>query len=258
MQFPNLETVTALAIFHYFLLFCRIGSAIMLLPGIGETYVPPTIRAILALFITLVVYLPLAPSLPPQPANLAELARLVSAEIITGLFIGGMVQLLLSVMHMVGMFASLQSGLSNSVFYDPSQGTQNVSFGAFLAILAVVLLFSLDIHHLMLAGIIDSYRTFKAGEFPPLSDFSDFSARLLSDSFRTAFMISAPMMTVGFFMYVAAGIMSRLMPTLQIFFLIVPVQIMVTFLILAMTLSAAMMWYMHFFKDGLARLFAIG
>ena len=110
----------------------------------------------------------------------------------------------------------------------------------------------------MLMGIIDSYHTFKAGEFPPVGDFSDFSARIFSDSFRAAFMIAAPMMVVGFFMYVAGGIMSRLMPAFQIFFLIVPVQIFVTFLILTLTLSAGMMWYLRFFKDGLSKLFAVG
>ena len=257
-HFPNLETLTALAIFHYFLLFCRIGSAIMLMPGIGETFVPPTIRALLALFITLVVYLPLKDSLPAQPENLARLFGLVCTEIFVGLFLGGTARILLAVMHIVGMFASLQSGLANSVFYDPSQGTQNVSVGTFLTILSITLLFASDMHHFMLLGIIDSYHTFKAGNLPPVGDFSDFSARIFGDSFRAAFMISAPMMVVGFFMYVAGGLMSRLMPSIQIFFLIVPVQIAVTFLILALTLSAAMMWYLNFFKEGLSRLFSVG
>ena len=230
----------------------------MLMPGIGDSFVPPTIRAILALFVTLVVYLPLRDFLPPQPTNLAQLSALIAAEIVTGLFIGGMAQILMSVMHMVGMFASLQSGLANSVFYDPSQGTQNVSVGTFLTMLAITLVFATDTHYLLLEGVVDSYHTFKAGQFPPIGDFSDFSARLFGDSFRAAFMIAAPIMTVGFFMYVAGGIMARLMPALQIFFVIVPVQILVTFLILATTLSACMMWYMRFFKDALARLFSIG
>ncbi len=257
-HFPNLEVVTALAIFHYLLLFCRIGSAIMLMPGIGETFVPPTIRALLALFITLVVYLPLKDTLPPQPDNLAQLFGLICTEIFIGLFIGSAARMLLAVMHIVGMFASLQSGLSNSVFYDPSQGTQNVSVGTFLTMLSITLLLASDMHHFMLLGIIDSYHTFKAGDLPPVGDFSDFSARLFSDSFRAAFMISAPVMVVGFFMYVAGGIMSRLMPSLQIFFLIVPVQIAVTFLIMALTLSAGMMWYLNFFKEGLSKIFAVG
>jgi flagellar biosynthetic protein FliR len=254
----NLETLTALAMFHYFLLFCRIGSAIMLLPGFGESYVPPTIRALLALFITLVVYLPLKGSLPPeQPENLAQLTALIFAEISVGLFIGMMIRILISVWHIVGMLIALQSGLASAVLFDPNQGGQGAIVGIFLSITALVLLFATDTHHLMLLGIIDSYQTFAAGKIPPLGDFSDFAAKTLSSAFKVAFMISAPVMVVTLFMNVMGGIMGRLMPAMQVFFIMMPVQILVSFIILMITFSAGMLWYMRYFKDSLAQLFSL-
>ncbi len=255
----NLETLTALAMFHYFLLFCRIGSAIMLMPGLGEGFVSPTIRAVLALLITLVVYLPLKNTLPPvQPDNLAQLTALVFGEIAVGLFIGGMMRLLLSLWHIAGMLIALQSGLASATLFDPNQGTQGAVIGVFLNIVAVTLIFATDGHHLMLMGIIDSYQTFVVGHLPPMGDFSDFAAKTLSSAFRQAFMIASPVMVVGLFMNVMAGIMARLMPSMQVFFIMMPIQILVSFIIMMVTISAGMMWYLRYFKDALAQLFAIG
>lgn len=254
----NLETLTALAMFHYFLLFCRIGSAIMLLPALGDAYVPPTIRAILALFVTLVVYMPLKSTLPAeQPTNLAQLASLVMAEITVGLFIGMMVRILVSVWHIAGMLIALYSGLASATLFDPNQGGQGAIIGVFLSITATTLLFAMDGHHIMLLGIIDSYQTFSAGQLPPMGDFSDFAAKTLSGAFRQAVMISAPIMIVTLFMNVMGGVMGRLMPAMQVFFIMMPVQILVSFIILMITFSAGMLWYSRYFKDSLAQLFSI-
>lgn len=254
----NLETVTALAMFHYFLLFCRIGSAIMLLPGFGEAYVSPTIRAVLALLITLVVYLPLKDNLPQeQPENLSQLMALIIGEIAVGLFIGGMARVLMSVWHITGMLIALQSGLASAVLFDPNQGGQGAIIGIFLSVTAMTLIFATDTHHLMILGIIDSYQTFNVGKLPPMGDFSDFAAKTLSSAFRQALMISAPVMVVTLFMNVMGGIMSRLMPAMQVFFIMMPVQILVSFIILMITISAGMVWYLRYFKDSLAQLFSL-
>lgn len=257
MEWTQLETLTALALFHYLLLFCRIGSAIMLLPGIGEMFVPPMVRAMIALFVTLVVYLPLRDQLPPQPPHIAALFSMMGSEILVGLFIGSMARLLLSVLHVTGMLIALQSGLASATLFDPNQGTQGAVIGVFLNMVALVLLFATDTHHLLLIGIIDSYQTFAPAVWAQMGDFSDFAARLMSDSFRVAFLISAPVMVVTLFMNAAAGIMSRLMPTMQIFFILMPIQILVSFIVMLFTLIAGMTWYMAFFKDSLASLFSL-
>lgn len=236
-------------VFHYFLLFCRMGSAIMLLPGIGEVFVPIPVRLVLALFISLVMYMPLHPHLPAVPDNPWQLTALITAEVLVGLFIGAMTRLLMGVMHMTGMFIALQSSLASAVFFDPSQGSQGTVVGTFLTMTALTLLFASDTHHLILMGIMQSYQKFPVGLFPQVEDFSNFAARLLTDGFLTALMIAGPVLVVTFFMYLAAGIMSRLMPTMQIFFVIMPIQILVSFFIMMLTLSAGMLWYLRYFQD---------
>ena len=252
--FPDLQTLTVLAIFQYFLLFCRLGATVMLMPGFGEVFVPANIRILLALFLTLVIFMPMQGRLPPMPQDLAGLAILVVAEVMTGLFIGSMMRLLMSVMHMAGMLIALQSGISSAIFFDPNQGTQGASVGVFLTMVALTLLFATDSHHMLLMGLLDSYDKFPVGHYPPIGDFSDFAARLLGDSFMLALMISGPVMVMGLFMYVAAGVMSRLMPSMQIFFIMMPIQILGCFFAMMLTLSACMLWYMRFFRESIASL----
>lgn len=246
---PNLEALTTLLVFHYLLLFCRMGSAIMLMPGIGEVFVPIPVRLVLALFISLVIYMPLHGKLPPVPSSPLMLTALITAEIMVGVFIGAMTRLLMGVMHMTGMFIALQSSLASAVFFDPNQGSQGSVIGTFLTMTALTLLFTSDTHHLILIGVMESYMKFPVGLFPDVGDFSNFAARLLTDGFLTALMIAGPVLVVTFFMYLAAGIMSRLMPTMQIFFVIMPIQILVSFFIMMLTLSAGMMWYLRYFQD---------
>lgn len=253
-ELPSLEILTTLLVFQYLLLFCRIGSAIMLIPGIGEIFVPPNIRLLLALFITLVLYLPLKETLPPVPGSPLELGTLVLAEVLTGLFIGAMTRLLMGVMHMAGMFIALQSSLASALFFDPNQGTQGTVIGTFLTMTAIAFIFATNTHHLLLAGIAGSYVKFPVGEFPPVGDFSNFAARLLSEGFKTALMISAPVLVLTFFMYLAAGIMSRLMPTMQVFFIMMPIQILASFFVMMLTISATLLWYVRYFQDTVAEL----
>lgn len=254
-EMPNLEALTTMLVFHYFLLFCRMGSAIMLMPGIGEVFVPVTVRMVLALFVSLVIYMPLHATLPPAPDGPLQLTALITAEIMTGLFIGAMMRLLMGVMHIAGMFIALQSSLASAIFFDPSQGSQGTVVGTFMTMAALTLIFASDTHHLILLGVMQSYQKFPVGLFPPVEDFSNFAARLLTDGFLTALMIAGPVLAVTTFMYLAAGVMSRLMPTMQIFFVIMPIQIMVSFFIMMLTLSAGLLWYLRYFQDVLKSLF---
>jgi len=248
----DLQHITLLWVFSFGLIFCRIGSAVMLFPGIGESYVPINLRLIFALavsFLLLPILLPLLPKIPTSPVMLFVLA---GAEIMTGIFIGMVLRMLLSLIHVAGMIIAFQSSLASAMLFDPTQGSQGSVVGVLLTQLAVTLLFTSDLHHPMLLAIANSYHLFPAGVFPNVSDFSEFSVRLVSHGFLTAFKIAAPVLVVTTMLYLVAGIMSRLMPNMQVFFVIAPAQIYIAFLVFMVTLSAGMLWYLEYYRDALS------
>jgi flagellar biosynthesis protein FliR len=246
-----LEQFLVSQVFTFFLIFTRIGSGLMVMPGFGETYISPRIRLNLALVISLLLTPVLGKTMPALPTSALSLAILVTAEVIVGLFIGGICRILISATHVAGTIFSYQSGLSSAVLYDVSQSSQGSLMGNFFGLITVVLLFATGMHGFMLRGITESYVVFSPGHFPPIGAFTESAIRIMSDTFIVAVEISTPMIVIGTLLFLGAGVLTRLMPSLQIFFLITSPQILVNFFALIAAFSAMMLWYMEFFRDKL-------
>lgn len=244
-----LEQFLVTELFAFLLVFTRLGAAIMLLPGIGETYVSPRVRLLLALMVGLVITPIAQPLMPPMPGSPLGLTVLLGAEVIIGAFLGMLSRILISAMHTAGMIIAFQSGLAAAMMFDINAGTQGSPFGNLLSIGAVTMLFALDLHHVMLMGVADSYTLFAPGTYPPVGDFAQMATQIISAVFAIAFAFAAPHIVVGLLVYLAGGLMSRLMPAMQVFFVIMPAQILASIFILIVTVSSGMLMYMTFFEN---------
>lgn len=241
-----LESFVTAQIFAFMLIFIRIGSGVMVMPGVGESYVSPRIRLLFALSLSLALTPALTDYIPAVPLSPLTLAALVATEMIIGLFFGFLARIIVSAMHTVGMVVSYQSSLSAATMFDISQAGQGSTLGNFLSITTVLLLFVTDMHHLMLQGLVDSYRLFTPGDTLPANDIADSMARLISDVFNIAIKLSSPIIVVGLMLYMAAGLLARLMPNMQVFFVIIPPQIQICLFVLMTSLSGVFLWYLEF------------
>ncbi len=249
------DMVPALA-FSYLLVFARVGSAIMLLPVFGEPTVTPRLRLAIALALTIIVMPIVRDALPEVtgswPAAMIALIR----EVLYGVMLGGLVRLLVSAVNVAGTVISMQTGLGLAMSFDPSQGQQSAIFATFLTFLAITLIVVTDLHYPMLAAIIDSYVLFPPGAAPALGDISALATRWMADAFLLGLKMSFPFLAFGLLLYAAVGILSRLMPQLQIFFLVMPVNIFMGFVILSVTLSGIMLLFLTVFETRIADLLA--
>lgn len=238
-------------LFSFLLIFCRIGSALMLMPGFGEAYVSPRIRLMLALMFSLILT-PALPGLPTAPNTVFGLFSVLTAEIMVGLLLGGLCRLLIATMHIAASIIAYQSSLSSALTLDIAQFQgQDTSLGNLLSVTAVMLLFATDLDHLMLKGLADSYALFQPGQFPIIQDFANHVSQTVNGAFRTAMQLAAPNIVIGMMLYLGAGILSRLMPNMQIFFIMMAPQLLISFFLLMTTISAIMMSYLGYFKDAL-------
>jgi flagellar biosynthetic protein FliR len=244
-----LEQFLVTELFAFLMVFSRLGSAMMLLPGIGETYVSARARLILALTTSLVITPIAQPLMPEVPGSPLALTVLLAAEITIGIFLGLLSRMLISAMHTAGMIIAFQSGLAAAMMFDINAGTQGSPFGNLLSLGAVMLIFALNLHHVMIMGVADSYTLFVPGNFPPVGDFAQMAAQIISSVFLIALLFASPHIVVGLLVYLSAGIMSRLMPAMQVFFVIMPAQIMASVFILIVTVSSGMLMYMTFFEN---------
>ncbi len=243
-------------IFAFMLVFSRLGSAVMLLPGIGENYVFAKVRLSLALALTLIIYPLVRGDLPVMPISALALLMLVAGEIIIGLFIGGVARLMISSLHVGGVVIAFQSSLAFAQTVDPNQGTQGAVLSALMTITGVVLIFVSGLHMLLFVGIRDSYELFPAGQAPPLDDFAQTAVQLVSSSFAIGIKMAAPFIVYGLVFYIGLGVLQRLVPQVQLFFIAMPAQMLMAFLMITLVLSSSLMVFLNYFEENAVRLLA--
>jgi flagellar biosynthesis protein FliR len=247
------ELLTADA-FAIALIFVRTGAALMVVPGFSEAYVNARLRLLLALGISVALAGPLAPSLPALPAEPLGLARLVGGELVLGLFIGAVARFAFAALHVAGTVLAFQSGLAAAAIFDPNEATQGTLPGNLLTTTALVLLFVTDSHHLLMQAIATSYVGLPAGVAPPFGDMAELLARLLAEAFTVGVRIAAPLLLVSLLSYLAMGVLNRLMPTFQVFFIALPLQILAAFATIMLSLGAGLLAFFDLFENALALL----
>jgi flagellar biosynthetic protein FliR len=224
----------------FMLVFARIGTMLMMLPGLGELAVPVRVRLTIALVLTAVL-LPLhrnAYALDLRSSG--PVITMLAQELFVGAVLGLAARFTISALHVAGSVIAQQLGLGFVTAFDPSQGQQGVILGNFLTLLGITLIFALDLHHLVIAALNDSYTLFQPGDIPLLGDVAALTARSIANAFRVGIQLSAPFLVFGLLFNLGLGILSRLMPQMQVFFVGVPLSILVGFLILLLAVGAMM------------------
>ncbi|HTZ76467.1 MAG TPA: flagellar biosynthetic protein FliR [Stellaceae bacterium] len=253
-----LDQILPANLFAAALVFARLGSALMLMPGIGDTYVASRFRLVLALAMTAVATPIVAPMLPALPTSPIRLALMLCGEIAVGLFLGSIARVLLAALEIAGTVISIELGLSAALVFNPLQQTQEAITSAFYSVAGVVIIFLTDLHHPMLKALVASYSVFHPGAGFYWGDFSDAMARAVADSFRLGIEIAAPFIMLGTMFYVAVGLLSRLAPQLQILFVIQPLQIVAGLTAFALLVGSGLQWFLERYAASFANLIGVG
>jgi flagellar biosynthetic protein FliR len=224
----------------FMLVFARIGTMVMLLPGLGELSVPPRLRLTVALVLAAVI-LPLhRNAYQVDLGSLQPMLVMLGQEILIGGLLGMTARLTISALQVAGSVIAQQLGLGFVTAVDPTQGQQGLILGNFLTLLGVTLVFASDLHYLVIAALNDSYTLFRPGEVPLTGDMAALITKTIGGAFKVGVQLSAPFLVFGLLFNLGLGILSRLMPQMQVFFVGVPLSILIGFLILMFVVSAMM------------------
>ncbi len=241
IQVSPLEFFVVGEIFAFLLIFARLGAAIMVMPGFAEIYVSPRVRLLLALMFSLALTPVLQPYLPEIPGSPVTLTILLVGETLVGVFFGVMVRFLLSATHTAGSIISYQSSLAIATQFDPGQGGQTTIVSNFIGLAALVFVFTMDLHHVMLKGIVESYGLFVPGQFPVVGDMANLLSETLTKMFLVATQMATPHIVFAMLFYLGSGVLARLMPNMQVFFVIMPIHITISMIILMAVLPTMLL-----------------
>jgi flagellar biosynthetic protein FliR len=240
-------------ILTYLLVFSRVGAMVMLLPAIAEMGVPARVRLVLALAIAFALTPQVQGSYPAiAPQSTIALVIMIAQEVTAGVLVGAMARIIMSALQVAGYLIATQIGLAYAQTLDPTQNTQGAVLGNFMTLLGTTLIFMTNLHHLAIGAIAGSYEMLPPGGHLPTGDMAQLVITLVSSSFALGFQLAAPFLVFGFALYAGLGVLARLMPQLQVFFVAVPLNIVCGFLILIALLGSLMTVFLTFYANQMA------
>jgi len=240
---------TAQQVFVGGLVFARLAAIVMLVPGIGETFIPARIRLSLAFVMTLALFGVLSAGAPALPGTAGELAGAVIKEILIGLMIGGILRIFMNALAVAGELVSIQTTLSFAQTANPGQATPSTTLGTFLTLLALVLIFATNLHHMFISAIVRSYALFPFHKTVPTSDAGLLAVQTVGKSFALGVQLSAPVLVFAFIFNIATGLVGRVMPQFQVFFVAAPLLVLTSLSIFALSLGVIGMVFIDRYRE---------
>jgi len=247
----TLNDYLAINVFHFMLVFARLGVVFLMMPGISAVYVPMRIRLILAVLVTVLVMPIVAPGLPAQPESPAELIWLVVSESLIGGFMGALIQIVMSALELAAFMISNAVGITNAMIDDPVTEEQTSIITGFLALIAVALIFITGVHQFILQAIVDSYTLLRPAQPLFAGDMMQLSARLLDQAFAMGIRLSAPFIVYEMVFQITSGVLARLSPQLNVFFVAIPGKIIMGIAVLMVSLPVMMLLFMKFLETNM-------
>jgi flagellar biosynthetic protein FliR len=238
----------------FLLTFARVGAMVMLLPGVGELSLPSRVRLTIALVLTAILLPAHQKAYVVDLKALGPVLVLLFQELVIGAVLGLTARLALSALQITGSVVAQQLGLGFVTAVDPTQNQQGLLVGNFLSVLGVALVFATDMHHLVIAAMNDSYSIFAPGELPLMGDAAQHVTRIIAMSFRIGIQLSAPFLVFGLLFNFGLGLLSRLMPQMQVFFIGLPLSILLGLLLLLLVIGAMMGTFVGYLEGVLTEL----
>lgn len=236
-MFPLLPFPSPREVIFFMLVLGRVAGIFAALPVFGGRTVPVRIKAIIVIMTTLICFPTLSVTAPPIPPDVFSLALLLFSEVMIGLTLAFITQIIFAAVEFSGQIIGMQMGLTISSIIDPSRGTQVQIMSVVQTLFATLMFLSLNIHHLFIRAILDSFKVIPLGGWHLSGELVHFLVMRTADIFIIGIRLAAPVMVALLLTTVALGIMARAFPQMNIFMISLPLNVGLGLMILGMTLT---------------------
>lgn len=218
----------------FMLIFCRMTAFFVVSPIFSSRSVPTTFKVGFSGMIALVILLTIGTQ-QAVPNDLNYVLYIIR-EVLIGLLMGYVANLIFNIIQMAGSFIDIQIGFGIANVIDPMTGASAPVLGNLKYIIATLVFLSMNGHHYLIDAVIRSYN------WIPLSNdlfqkiyngnLAEFLVQTFSHAFLLAFQLAAPMVVALFVTDVALGFLARTAPQFNIFVIGIPVKIIVGLVVL--------------------------
>lgn len=223
----------------FILLFVRFSALFMAVPIFSHTTIPMSVKGAMAFFFTILFF----GAVPPLtiPLDTLSLTVAILGEMLFGLVVGTILQLAYHVITFAGGQISFMMGFSLASAIDPQSGVSMPIVSQFLALLALMILLVLDLHHWILLYASASIQQVPLGGFMITPSLFQYIMHATLNMFVVGFMIAFPITALSMLADVIFGMLMKTMPQFNLLVIGMPIKIAVSFLVLMVTLGATLM-----------------
>lgn len=200
----------------WLLVFLRVSAFMLVLPFFSVANFPVTLRVALAA-LTALLLAPLLPAVTLGRLSLFGLIGIMAQEISIGLLLGFVSRMVFYAVDLAGNIVSMETGLNMAAIFNPLSGQSTQALGTVLFFLAAVVMFTLDLHHWVLAGFQQTYTVLPVGGAHLTGELFETVLKHTGHIFVVALQISAPLIAVSFVITLVFAVLSRAVPQMNVF-----------------------------------------
>jgi flagellar biosynthesis protein FliR len=236
----TLSLLTPETLIVFLLLTIRIGAIVLSLPLLDSRNLPAQLKILLILVLSMALYPLVQTQQVVIPQRLGHLGLVVVSEMLIGLTIGFVAQLLFAGIQLGGEIVSQQMGLHMATIFDPNSAHQASLISHFQYVLAMLVFLSSSAHHWFIIAMAESLQSI------PLAGLSTSGAvlpvilTLLGKACVIAIQLAAPVSIALLLATLVLGVMARLVPQLNVFMLSFPATLGLGLVMLALALPSVM------------------
>lgn len=231
--------------------FLRISCIVALLPLFGENSVPVRVRIIFSAALAVGVF----PILPKSYSNevalaltdVSTLSLIMIKELLIGLVLGYVSKLAFDGIVMAANLVGIQMGFNTGSIFLPDSQEQTNGFSALHRLLIILFFLVLNLHHIYIKTIWESFRLIPIGHALPTGGTQTILLTVSSGIFATAVQLAAPLLVGLLFATAALGLVNRAVPQANVFVLSFPTNFFVGLLLYMALLPLIPGWLQSYF-----------
>ncbi len=203
----------------------RLSAFFLILPVFGWTTIPVTIKAAMAILLSIFFTMLVPFSLNSAQVSVPQAILLIFNEALYGLALGLIATCIFSAVKIGGRIVEHQIGFSMAEILDPLTGESTQPLGSLLEMIFILLFLSANGHHLFLSIIWQSYQAFPIGSIPTIGTLAGGTVKAGSAMLVAGLKLSAPILAAFLLLMVILAIFARIVPEMNILFISLPVRV---------------------------------
>jgi len=233
----------------FILIFIRMGVVLFLFPIFGGMMVPKSVKAGLALLITIILFPVVKPSPELFPGTVLGSVNLLLSELVLGLIIGLSVHLFFAAVQLGGQLVGFQMGFAIANVIDPETGTQGSILAQFGYWIALLLFLVLNGHHILLDVLANSFSVVKVGSLGLGDGIFERIVGASGEMFSMAIKVGAPAIAALLLTSAGFGIVAKLVPQVNILIVAFPLKIAIGLFFFGVSLQLLLYFMKHYIGE---------